>query len=155
MSTEQVPAERFQPTTTETTEPFWEATRSEIYLVQWCTGCDAPLFYPREACPHCLSIDDLTWRPSRGTGRVYAHSVQHRPAHPGLAGRVPYMVALIDLDAGAADGEVKIRIMANLIDADPEAVQNGDAVALVWEPLADGRNLAVFRPVPAEESGDA
>lgn len=146
--------ERFVPPSSECTAPFWEATRRHVYLVQWCVSCDVPIFYPREACPHCLMSDHLVWRESSGAGRIHACSVQHRPAQPGLAGIVPYGVALVDVDAGgdpgqgSPDGSVAtVRIMSNIVDADLDAVRNGDPVTIAWEPLPDGRNLAVFRPV--------
>ncbi len=149
MSDRSEPAEpsgpqRFQPTSTETTDTFWDATRDHAYLVQWCTACDEPIFYPREVCPRCLSADALTWRPSSGRGRIHAHSVQHRPAHPGMAALVPYVVALVDLDAGHAGRTV--RVMSNIVGVDAGDVHNGDEVHLVWEPLDDGRNLALFTP---------
>jgi uncharacterized OB-fold protein len=152
--------QRFQPTSTETTDAFWDATRDHTYLVQWCTACDEPIFYPREVCPRCLRSDALTWRPSSGRGRVHAMSVQHRPAHPGMAGLVPYVVALVDLDAG--HGGRTVRVMSNITGVAVDDVHDGDAVHLVWEPLDDGRNLALFTPddaaAPAgvtDEAGDA
>lgn len=137
MSTETQPT-RFEPPVTETTEAFWEATRDERLLVQWCASCDEAVFYPREVCPGCLG-DDLTWRESAGRATVYAVSVQHRPGNPFMADRVPYAVALVDLDEG-------IRMMTNVVDCDPEQVTIGQQVAVSWEPLSDGRNLPVFRP---------
>src|SRR5690349_13535823 len=98
---------RLEPPTTDLTDPFWDATRENRYLVQWCTACDEPIFFPREVCPSCLSADSLKWRESNGTGTVYAVSVQHRPANPTMADRVPYVVALVEIDAG--DGERTIR----------------------------------------------
>jgi uncharacterized protein len=142
---------RPDPPVTDLTEPFWEATRDRRYLVQWCTACDRPIFYPREVCPACLSPDSLTWRQSGGTGTVYAVSVQYRPADPSMADRVPYAVALIDLDAG--DGDATVRIMSNVVNCQPAAVAVGEAVGLTWEPLADGRNLPQFEPA-AEPRGD-
>ena len=135
---------RLEPATTEATEPFWEATKRNEYLVQWCTSCKTPIFYPREVCPSCLSADSLEWRPSSGQGTVYAVSVQHRPANPTMADRVPYAVALIELDAG--NGAQVIRVMSNVVNCDPLNVKVGDRVMLTWEPLDDGRNLPVFEP---------
>ena len=74
-------ARRMEPPTSELTEPFWEATRERRFLLQWCTDCEQPVFYPREACPRCLGTS-LEWRPSTGDGQVYAVSVQHRPQMP-------------------------------------------------------------------------
>ena len=135
---------RFQPTHGASTDAFWEATRTRHYLVQWCTACAAPIFYPREVCPRCLDPDSLEWRPSDGSGTIYAVSVQHRPANPTMVDRVPYAVALVDLDAG--DGTTTVRVMSNVVNCDPSTVAVGDPVTMTWEPLDDGRNLPLFEP---------
>ena len=135
---------RIEPTATEVTDPFWEATREQRYLVQWCTSCQAPIFYPREACLWCLACDALEWKESSGKGTVHAVSVQCRPGSPAMSDRVPYVVALIDLDAGADD--TTIRVMSNVVNCEPERVRIGDPVNLVWEKLTDGRNLPLFEP---------
>jgi uncharacterized OB-fold protein len=61
-----------------------------------------------------------------------------------MADRVPYAVAIVELDAG--DGARTIRCMTNVVDCDPETVAVGDAVTLTWEDLSDGRQLPLFRP---------
>jgi uncharacterized OB-fold protein len=138
-----VSAERPEPPTSEVTEPFWEATRSRRLLVQWCVACDKPIWYPRAVCPGCLG-DELEWRPSAGTGRVHAVTVEYRPQDPRLADRAPYAVALIDLDEG-------VRVLSNVVGADPVAVDVDALVAVDWEPLSDGRHLPVFVLAPGEE----
>ena len=130
---------RMEPPVSEVTKPFWDATREERLLLQWCTSCDKPVFYPREACPSCLGFD-LDWRPSAGRGVVYAVSVQYKPNFPGLADKVPYAVVLVDLDEG-------VRLMSNVVDCDIGDVVIGLPVELTWEPLSDGRNLPQFRPL--------
>ena len=132
-------APRFEPPASEATEHFWEATKQKRYLVQWCDDCAQPVFYPREVCPRCLSAEHLDWRQSKGTGTVYAVSVQHRPANPTMTDRVPYVVALIDLDDG-------IRVMSNVVNCEPDDVAIGQAVTVTWEELSDGRNLPQFEP---------
>jgi hypothetical protein len=142
---------RFEPPTTDASDPFWAATREQRYVVQWCTTCALPIFYPREVCPACLSAGALEWRESSGRGTVYAVSVQHRPANPTMADRVPYAVALVEVDAGGGTGDragATIRVMSNIVGTDPLAVKVGDEVSVGWEPLSDGRNLAVFAPAP-------
>lgn len=135
---------RFEPKPSVATDDFWEATREGKYLVQWCTACDVAIFYPREACPQCLSSDTLTWRESSGNATVHAVSVQYRAGNPLMADRVPYAVAIVELDAGA--GDQTIRCMTNVVDCDPETVAVGDAVSLTWEELSDGRKLPLFSP---------
>src|SRR4051794_40814830 len=85
-------ATRMEPPVTDTTAPFWDATREDRFLLQWCTACEAPVFYPRDVCPRCLGTG-LEWRQASGRGTVYAVSVQHRAGNPTMTDRVPYAVA--------------------------------------------------------------
>jgi uncharacterized protein len=140
---------RPEPPTSEVSEPFWAATRERRYLVQWCTQCSRPIFYPREVCPSCLSDTWLTWRESNGRGVIYAFSVQHRAANPAMAERVPYVVALVELQAG--DAGATVRVMSNVVNCDPSSVEIGQAVLLTWEPLSDGRHLPQFEPAGAQD----
>ena len=140
---------RLEPPVTDVTVDFWEATKEGRLLVQYCGACDSAIFYPREVCPTCLSADSLEWRPSSGKGTVYAYSVQHRPANPTMADRVPYTVALVELDLGGAPGEGgsnAIRMMSNIIDCSPDDVSVGMPVTVAWEDLSDGRKLPQFSP---------
>lgn len=129
---------RFEPTASELTEPFWDATRARRFLLQWCGRCDAPVYYPRYVCPACLG-DDLDWREASGAGEVHTFNVMHTPGSPFMADRVPYVVALVDLAEGA-------RVLTNVVGCEPGDVQVGMAVRLTWEPLSDGRHLPVFEP---------
>lgn len=132
--------ERFSPPASPAAEPFWAATRERRFVLQWCTACERPVHFPREACPRCLG-SELEFRPATGLGTVYAVSVMPKPANPSMAGRAPYAVALVDLDEGA-------RMLTNVVGVDPGSVVVGQRVRVAWEPLADGRHLAVFVPDP-------
>jgi uncharacterized protein len=129
---------RFEPPVTEEAAAFWSATERRELVLPWCTSCGKAFWYPRPVCPRCLR-PDVEWRPASGRGEVYAVSVMHRAAHPGMAGRVPYAVALVDLDEG-------IRMLTNIVDVDADDVRIGMEVAVTWEPMSDGRNLPVFAP---------
>ena len=128
--------QRFEPPVTETSAPFWDATRERRFVLQWCTECDKPIWYPREVCPRCLG-SALEWRPATGGGEVYAVTTEHKPQNPGMAELAPYTVALIQLSEG-------VRMLSSVVGSPPEAVRIGAAVAVSWEPLSDGRNLPVF-----------
>lgn len=140
--------DRFQPPTSAAAEPFWDATRERRLVLQWCTSCEQLIHFPREACPACLGTD-LQFRPASGRGTVYACSVMPVPANPTMAGRAPYVVALIDLVEGA-------RLLSNVVGPGAEAATVGAAVAVAWEPLADGRHLPVFvlEPGTSTAAGD-
>ena len=129
---------RFEPPISPAARPFWDASRDQRLVLQWCRSCDEPIHYPRDACPQCLG-DDLEFRPSAGTGEVYAASTMPKPGNPLMAGREPYVVALVALDDG-------VRLMTNLVEVDPDDVRIGQRVEVTWEPLTDGRHLPQFRP---------
>src|SRR5262249_13618985 len=133
-----VEASRVEPPMTETTEPFWDATRQRRFLVQWCVDCEEPIFYPREVCPRCLG-SSLEWRQSPGTGTVYAVTVEYKPQNPLMADRAPYAVALVDVDDG-------IRMLSNVVGCPPGDVSVGMPVQITWEELSDGRHLPLFEP---------
>jgi len=124
--------------------PFWEASAEGRYLVQWCKVCEQPIYYPRYACPACLS-DALEWRLASGRGVVYAFSVVHTPLAPWMADRMPYVAALVDLEEG-------VRILTNIVDCDPQQIAVGAAVEVRWEPLDDGRALPWFSLVSARSA---
>jgi uncharacterized OB-fold protein len=140
------PGLRFEPPASAVSEPFWEATRERRLVVQWCTSCERPVFFPRAVCPGCLGTA-LEWRPSAGVGTVYAVTVEHRPQNPQMAAMTPYAVALVELEEG-------IRMLTNVVGGDPGSVAVGDAVAVTWGPLSDGRHLPLFTPVTGTRDGD-
>jgi uncharacterized OB-fold protein len=57
-----------------------------------------------------------------------------------MAGRMPYVAALVDLEEG-------IRVLSNVVDCDPAQVAVGAQVEVRWQPLIDGRALPWFRLV--------
>jgi uncharacterized OB-fold protein len=121
--------------------PIWEASKEHRFVLPWCLDCERTFWYPRVRCPYCLS-PRLEWREASGRGTVYALSVMHLPATPEYKDRVPYIVAMIDLDEGA-------RMMSNIFGIDPAAAKVGMAVQIAWEDLDDGRALPVFEPAPS------
>lgn len=126
----------FEPPMSEAGGPFWEASREQRLVLPWCPACERPHWYPRDVCPHCLG-ETIEWREASGKGVVEAASVQHRPALPMFADRVPYVVVLVALDDG-------VRVMSNVVDTAPDAVVVGARVQASWAPLSDGRHLLLF-----------
>jgi uncharacterized OB-fold protein len=130
---------RREPQPSDEAKPFWDATREQRFLLPWCNQCDAAIWYPRATCPRCLG-DDVAWRDDPGTGTVYAASLHSKPGPGRDAADGPYVVVLVDLDAG-------VRMMSNVVGCPPEAVSAGMRVTVGWDPLSDGRHLPVFRPL--------
>lgn len=127
-----------KPNTFVDTRPFWEgAKRKELWL-QYCRDTGRFQHYPRPVSIYTGSRN-LEWRQVSGKGVVYAATVIRIPG-TGTEGRLPLNVATIDLDEGA-------RLLGNITNAEPGAVQIGARVDLDWERLADDIWYPAFRLV--------
>lgn len=72
---------------------------------QLCRSCGNAQLFPRPFCSRC-GHTDLAWDAAAGTGTVVGHSVLHRAPTPADRERLPYAVALVELDEG-------LRVMGN------------------------------------------
>jgi uncharacterized OB-fold protein len=122
--------------TAEAAHYFAAAAQGRLEL-QRCDACGKVWFYPRPACIAC-GAERYRWFAASGRGRVHSHSVVHRAPSPAFRERVPYVVALIDLDEGP-------RMMANIVGDDALRIAVGDAVELAFEDRGEGRKLPQFR----------
>jgi uncharacterized protein len=120
------------------TRPFWEATKRDELLIQYCPQCGAYQFYPRIVCKKCFS--DVEWVASEGTGTVYSYSVVHKVFNPEFKDKVPFIVALITLDEGP-------RMMTNLVGVDLENVKIGMHVVVDFSESFGEYKLARFKAV--------
>lgn len=113
------------------TGPFWEATREGRLTYQVCRRCGGIVFYPRGHCTHCTSLE-LDLRTSEGRGTIYTFTVIRQHGHPFFRGRVPYVVAFVDLDEG-------FRMLAEVAAPDPDQVAIGRRVEVGWDEGGDVR----------------
>jgi hypothetical protein len=74
-----------------------------------------------------------------GRGTVYSFTVIRQNYARPFRDWIPYVVALVDLEEGP-------RLMTNLVDVDPEAVQVGMAVRATFEAVAEDAGIALFSP---------
>ena len=65
---------------------------------------------------------------------------------PYLAGAVPYVGAVVQLDGTQGAGA---RMLVNIIDVDPDTVKIGDRVEIVFEHVNAEMSTPRFRPVQA------
>jgi uncharacterized OB-fold protein len=105
---------------------FEEAARG-VLAIQKCTRCQRHVFPHRAVCPKCgyLELESIH---AKGTGLVYSFTIVHRAAHPSLASRTPYAVAIVDLDEG-------VRIIGNVIDSPLGSIRIGSPVAVAYEAI--------------------
>lgn len=118
------------------TRPFWDGCARHELLIQRCDACGAAVFYPRALCPACGSAS-LTWEPASGGATLYSYTVARRPTHRRLADRVPYVIAIVELDEGP-------RMTSTVVDTDPDALAIGQRLRVGFEDQEDF-TVPVFR----------
>jgi uncharacterized protein len=125
------------PAASAETWSWWQAAAEHRLVVQVCSSCDRPRHPPSPLCPVCHeSAAHLVDHP--GTGTIYTFTRVHQPFVAGL--EVPYVIAVIDLDGYERDC---IRLVTNVVDADPDDVAIDGRVEIVWEDM--GPDLALPR----------
>lgn len=119
------------------TEFFWEGLKvEELRIQRWGETLRHP---PGPVGPG----GDLSLRPdyvvATGKGAVYSYVVHHRPNVPGK--ELPYAVALVELDEG-------VRVLGELIGADPESVHIGQRVRATFLRVDDELTLPAWEVDP-------
>ena len=130
-----------QPVANADSLPYWNAARERRLVIRRCKDCGTLHFMPRYLCPACWS-EKLEWVESKGTGSVHSFTVIRRASAPAFSPRVPYVVALIDLDEGP-------RMMANVLGGDALSTKIGDRVKVTFEDRGDGALIPQFNRVSA------
>ena len=125
-----------RPTVNDVNRPFWDGCRRGHLLMQRCGHC-GHLRYPASiVCPECLSRE-AEWTAVSGRGKVFSFVVFHRAYHPAWEGKVPYNVALIELDEGPI-------MLSNVVDVDNAKLAVGQPVQVAFEKLDDDLAIPVF-----------
>lgn len=118
---------------------YWEGARQGQLLIQHCLDCGLAQFYPREICRACHSRR-LEPRPSTGRGTIYSYTIVYRAPIPALRPRVPYVIALVDLEEG-------VRVMSNVLCTAPDQIRIGQKVHMRIERRGpDDLALPQFEP---------
>ncbi|WP_019875223.1 Zn-ribbon domain-containing OB-fold protein [Sporichthya polymorpha] len=132
------------------TEAFFDAAGRGELLVQQCAGCGTVLTPEAKTCFSCGSVE-LGPTVVSGRGRLITWVVVSHPPVPVLAGAVPYVTAVVELDEGPW-------LMVRLIDADPEVLTAGDSVQVDFVRSGAGENtgemLPVFRRVGSADKAE-
>ncbi len=113
------------PELTELSRPFWDALKQGALTFQRCKACGHAWLPAREQCPQCLG-DDWQRDTAAGTATLVSWVVYRMAYHPAFESRLPYTVAVVQLDEGP-------RMISNLVGADPAALQIDQRLRLVIE----------------------
>ncbi|MFW9842923.1 MAG: Zn-ribbon domain-containing OB-fold protein [Candidatus Thorarchaeota archaeon] len=114
---------------------FWEGVQKRQLVFERCGDCGTWVHPPRPMCPRCHSLK-MEWSPSTGRGSVYSWVTYRVSPHPAL--EAPYAVVLVELEEG-------VRLISNLVGVDPDRIEIGMPVEVVFDEIAEGQYLPRFR----------
>jgi uncharacterized OB-fold protein len=117
---------------------FWDSLRKGKISFPKCEDCGEVHWYPMTRCPHCYS-ERLGWQAVSGEGTLYSWTTVLRTMSADKP--APYTVGLVEF--AELPG---VRLVTNVIDADPETLQFGMKVAPVFVIEPDAMPLVHFRP---------
>jgi uncharacterized OB-fold protein len=110
-----------------------------VLTLQQCQRCAHIQHPPDDVCEACVSFE-LGSFASAGDGRIESVAVVAQAVHPLLADRVPYAIVLVSV--ADAPG---ILVAGNVVGKEPDAVQIGDRVRVIFEEVKDPRTGDVLR----------
>lgn len=113
-------------------KPFWDYCQQRELRFQRCAGCGRFRHPPGPACPHCRSME-CEWAPAPEAAEVFSYTIVHYPAFAGVRDSLPYNVVIAifrDCD--------DVRLISNVIDAEPQEIHIGMALRLTWECAGNG-----------------
>ena len=108
---------------------FWEGCKQKKLLFQKCNNCGKIRWPYSIACPECYSF---SWEivESKGKGKIYSYVVYNVPFHKEFKDRVPYIVAIIELNEG-------IKFLSNIVEIDKDKIECNKEVEIFWEKFND------------------
>ncbi|HEY4348722.1 MAG TPA: Zn-ribbon domain-containing OB-fold protein [Gaiellaceae bacterium] len=117
---------------------FWEGCLEGVLRAQRCLSCGRLRYPISTICPHCLSTE-LEWVDLSGRGEIYSFVVFRHVYNEAWRDRVPYAVALVQLEEG-------VTMIANIVEVAPEAIEVGQPVEVAFEELTPVVRRPAFRP---------
>ena len=79
--------------------PYWDSLAQGALSFQRCSACGHAWLPARSECPACLS-GRWAWEKAAGGAKLISWVVYHVAFHPAMAKRLPYNVAIVQLDEG-------------------------------------------------------
>lgn len=89
-------------------QPYYDAAAEKRLVLPWCNSTERYFWYPQVTSPYSSSTD-WTWRDVGPQGRIFSWTVVHHPFAEELVEKVPFVVALVELDDAPG-----IRLLSNI-----------------------------------------
>ena len=121
------------------TKPFWDGCRQHQLKFQKCSECGQVRWPPSIICPNCHS-QDATWILSSGRGKIYSYVIYHQAPHPAFKDKLPYVVAIVELEEGP-------HLLTNIIGSPHDHLRCDLPVVVTWEDVTKEISLPKFNLV--------
>jgi len=129
---------RLLPAVTPENEHFWKGGAEGELRFQCCSDCSTLIHPPAPVCPACLSRDSGVKTVS-GRATVHTWTINHQPWIPGFD--PPYVVAVVEIEE-----QPDVRLMTNIVNCEPDEVEIGMPVKVLFDEREDGIFLPLFEP---------
>ena len=133
------------PVPNDLTQFFWDGVKQHKLMILQCRACGHYIHYPRPICEACLS-EDLAPKEVSGRGTLYSHTVTVQAFHPYWIDKIPYVLATIELVEQA-----DLKMPTNIIECREDQLKVGMAMEVVFEEVAPGLTLPLFRPAQSAQ----
>lgn len=119
--------------------PFWEGCREGQFLLHRCNTCNRH-YWPASRCIEHGS-QNMTWVETSGTGTVHTYTVLHRALTKSMKDKVPFAVAVVQLDEGPF-------YHTNIVNCAYDEIEVGMRVSVDMIKHENGLTMPVFKPTP-------
>jgi uncharacterized OB-fold protein len=127
------------PVPDEVTAFFWEGAKQERLLILRCDDCGFYLHAPRTVCKRCNGFS-LTPTEVSGRGTLYSYTIAVHPFHPWLEQRLPYVLAVVELEE-----QPNLKLLTNIVECDEDDLRCGLPVEVTYEWITPDVSLPMFR----------
>jgi uncharacterized protein len=134
---------RLLPRVTDRNRHYWTGGAEGSLRFLRCQDDGTYVHPPTPRCPRCLG-KNLAVETVSGEATVLTFSINYQPWMPGP--ELPFVLAIVELPE-----QEGLRLTTNLVNCDPESVEIGMPVRVVFEAHGDGDetvHIPLFEPAP-------
>ncbi len=126
------------PRVTPETKAYWQAMHDGKLMLSECEACGKRSHPPQGICAFCWG-GKVKPRFASGRGTLNSFSIIRQTSDPSFKGRVPYVLAYVDLDEG-------VSLVSNVVQCDIDRLKIGMKLKAVFEQTSEDTGAVLFEP---------
>jgi len=124
------------------TYPWWQACAEHRLTAQLCKKCNSAQLPPAPICRECHG-NDFELSDLNGKGVLYTYTAVHQAISPEQ--KLPFIIAVVELDVSGTLCKNTVRLMTNIVAAEPSELQIGKPVQVAWETMSKYVSIPRFK----------